>query len=85
MSKPRLLLIHCSSGIRPGAKYRQHGRSFRPLVIDRAARASPALSESSWEAALNPINLGFLISITFLQVSMTILDAWTDPENDQPD
>jgi hypothetical protein len=82
MSKPRLLLIHCSNGIRPGAKHRQHGRSFRPLVIDRAARAP---SESSWEAALNLINLGFLISITFLQVGLTVLDAWTDPENDQPD
>ncbi|MGX9432739.1 MULTISPECIES: hypothetical protein [Bradyrhizobium] len=85
MSKPRLLLIHCSSGIRPGAKYGQHGRSFRPLIIDRAARARPAPSESSWEAALNPTNVGFLISITFLQVSMAVLDAWTHPENDQRD
>ncbi|MGY3609212.1 MULTISPECIES: hypothetical protein [unclassified Bradyrhizobium] len=85
MSNPRLRLIHCSSGIRPGAKYRRHGRSFRPLVIDRAARAKPAPSESSWEAALNPVSLGFLISIAFLQVSMTVLDAWTHPENDLPD
>jgi hypothetical protein len=33
MSKPRPLLIHCSNGIRQGAKHGQRGRSFRPLVI----------------------------------------------------
>jgi hypothetical protein len=41
---------------------------------------------SSWEAALELINLGFLIShgnyLTFLQASKTVLEAynWTDPE-----
>jgi hypothetical protein len=81
MSKPRLRLIHCSNRIRPGAKHRQHGRSFQPLVINgRVPR------ESLWEAALELIDLGFSIShgnyLAFLQASITILEAynWTDPE-----
>jgi hypothetical protein len=42
--------------------------------------------ESSWEAALELINLGFLISyenyLAFLQASKPVLEAcnWTDPE-----
>jgi hypothetical protein len=82
MSKPRLLMIHCSNGIRPGAKHRQHGR-FRPLVIPGRAVVP---RESSWEAALKLIDLGFSIShanyLAFWQVSITILDAysWTDPK-----
>jgi hypothetical protein len=87
MSKPRLLLIHCSNGIRPGATHRQSGRSFRPLVIHGGARARSAQRESSWEAALELINLGFLIShvnyLAFLQASTTVLKACnrTDPES----
>jgi hypothetical protein len=86
MSKTRLLLIHCSNGIRPGAKHRQRGRSFRPLVIQGGAQARSVPRESSWEAALELINLGFLIShgnyLTFLQASKAVLEAynWTDPE-----
>jgi hypothetical protein len=86
MSKPRLLLIHCSNGIRPGAKHRQHGRSFRPLVIHGGRERDPCPRESSWEAALKLIDLGFLIShvnyLAFLQASITVLDTynWTDPE-----
>jgi hypothetical protein len=86
MSKTRLLLIHCSNGIRPGAKHRQRGRSFRPLVIQGGAQARFVPRESSWEAALELINLGFLIShgnyLTFLQASKAVLEAynWTDPE-----
>jgi hypothetical protein len=82
MSKPHLLLIHCSNGIRSGAKHRQH-RRFRPLVIHGGA---PVPRESSWEAALKLIDLGFSIShvnyLTFLQASITVLDAynWTDPK-----
>jgi hypothetical protein len=82
MSKPRLLMIQCSNGIRPGARHRQHGR-FRPLVIHGGA-AVPR--ESSWEAALKLIDLGFSISyanyFAFLQVSITVLNAhnWTDPK-----
>jgi hypothetical protein len=86
MSKPRLLLIHCSNGIRPRAKHRQHGRSFRPFVIHGGARARSVPRESSWEAALKLIDLGFLIfhvnCLAFLQASTTVLEAhnWTDPE-----
>ncbi len=86
MSKPRLLLIHCSDGIRPGAKHRQRGRSFRPSVIHGGARARSAPRQSSWEAALELINVGTLIShgnyLAFLQASITVLEAYnrTDPE-----
>jgi hypothetical protein len=82
MPKPRLLMIHCSNGIRPGAKHRQRSR-FRPLVIQGGAAVS---SENSWEAALKLIDLGFSIShanyLAFLQVSITVLNAYnrTDPE-----
>jgi hypothetical protein len=77
MSKPRLLLVRCSNGIRPAAK--QRGRSFRPVVIHGGARARSAPRESSWEAALELINLGFLISrgnyLAFLQASTTVLEV----------
>jgi hypothetical protein len=83
MSKPHLQLIHCSNGIRPVAKRRQHGRSFRPLVIHGGASVP---RESSWDAAFKLIDLGFLIShlnyLAFLQTGITVLDAynWTDLE-----
>jgi hypothetical protein len=87
MSKPRLLLIHCSNGIRQGAKHGQRGRSFRPLVIHVGARARSAPRESSWEAAFELINLGLLVShsncVAFLQASIPVLEACnrTDPES----
>ena len=86
MSKPRLRLIHCSNGVRPRAKHRQHGRSFRPLVIHGGARERSVPRESSWEAALKLIDLGLLIShvnyLAFLRASKIVLEAhnWTDPE-----
>jgi hypothetical protein len=89
MSKPRLLLINCSNGVRLGGKPRHHGRSFRPLVIHGGARAKSAPGASAWEAALELMNLSFSISIrnyrTFLQASIAILEAYdrTDPEKDQ--
>ena len=58
MSKPCLRLIHCSDGIRPEANHRPRGRGFRPLVIHGGARARSVPRESSWEAALELINLG---------------------------
>jgi len=91
MSKPRLQLIHCSNDIRPRAKRRQHGRSFRPLIIHGGARARSVPRESSWEAALKLIDLGLLIShvnyLAFSQASKIVLEAhnWTDPEKDQLD
>ena len=72
--------VHARNGVRPGAKHRQRGRSFRPLVIHGGARARSVPRESSWEAALELINLGFLISqgnyLAFLQASMTVLEAY---------
>jgi hypothetical protein len=86
MSKPHLLLIHCSDGIPAGAKGRQRGRSFRPLVIRGGARARSVPRQSSWEAALELIDLGFLAShasyLAFMQAGLTVLESynWTDPE-----
>ena len=88
MSKPRLLLINCSNGIRLGAKPRRHRRSFRPLVIHGGARAKSAPGVSAWEAALELMILSFSIYNTncraFLQASITMLEAYdrTDPEKD---
>lgn len=85
MSKTRLQLIHCSNDIRPGAKHRQHARSFRPLVIDGGARAR-SVGGSSSETALELVGLGYLIShanyLAFLEASITVLGAnnWNDPE-----
>ncbi len=83
MPKPRLRLVHSSNGTRLGV-YRQRDRSFRPLVI-QGARAKSAPRESSWEAGLELINLGFLAScrnyLAFLQASIAVLEACnrTDP------
>jgi hypothetical protein len=80
MSKPHLLLIHCSNGARPEAKHRQRGRRFRPVVIHGGARARSAPRESLWEAALELIDLGFSIShgnyLALLQASITVIDAY---------
>jgi len=59
MSKPSLQLIHCSNGIPPGAKRRQNGRSFRPVVIDGGLRSAPG--EHSWKTALELFDLGLLV------------------------
>jgi len=84
MSKPSLQLIHCSNGIRPGAKRRQNGHSFRPFVIHGGVKSVPG--ERPSEAALGLINLGFLVFygnyLAFLGASTTVLGGpnWTDPE-----
>jgi hypothetical protein len=79
MSKPRLRLVHSSNGTQPGAVHRQRDRSFRPLVIQGDARAKSAPRESSWEAGLKLINLGFLAScrnyLAFVQATMAVLEA----------
>ena len=62
MSKPHLLLIHCPDGIPAGAKGRQRGRSFRPLVVRGGARARSVPRRRSGEAAFELIDLGFLVS-----------------------
>jgi hypothetical protein len=56
------------------------------LVIHGAARAKYAPRETSWEVALELVNLGFLVFhgnyLAFLQASISALDACnrTDPE-----
>jgi hypothetical protein len=86
MSKPSLQLIHCSNSIRPGAKRRQNGRSFRPFVINGGALVRSAAGERSWEAALELIDLGFLVFyrnyFACLGASATVLGGpnGTDPE-----
>jgi hypothetical protein len=84
VSKPSLQLIHCSNGIRPGAKRRQNGRSFRPLVIDGGVKSAPG--QHSWETALELFNLGLHVChgsyLAFLKASVIILNDlnWTDRE-----
>jgi hypothetical protein len=84
MSKPSLQLIHCSNGIRPGAKRPPNGRSFRPLVIDGGLK--PAPGRHSWEIALALFNLGLHVGygnyLACLEAGMIILNdpGWTDPE-----
>jgi hypothetical protein len=83
MSKPSLQLIHCSNGILPGAKRRQNGRSFRPLIIDGGVRS--AAGAHSWQAALELFDLGLVVFyrnyLALLEANMAVLDGckWTDP------
>ena len=76
MSKPSLQLIHCSSGIRPGAKRSLNGRRFRPLVIDGGLKSAPG--RHSWETALELFDLGLRACygnyLALLEVSMIILN-----------
>ena len=84
MSKPSLQLIHCSNSVRPGPKRRQNGSSFRPLVIPGGMQSISG--EHSWEAALELIGLGFLVSyanyLALLEASTTVLagSSWIDHE-----
>ena len=76
MSKPSLQLIYCSNGIRPGAKRRLNGRSFRPLVIDGGVKSAPG--RHSWEIALELFDLGLHVCygnyLALVEVSMIILN-----------
>jgi hypothetical protein len=84
MSKPSLQLIHCSNGVRPRAKRRQNSSGFRPFVIPGGVQSMPG--ERSWEAALELIGFGFLVSyanyLAFLEASTTVLAGsnWIDHE-----
>jgi hypothetical protein len=79
MLKPRLVLVHCSNGLRPKAKQRRQGSSFQPLVIEGGAPAKSVPAESSREAALKLIELGFLVfqinNLAFLEASLGVLEA----------
>ena len=83
MPKPSLQLIHCSNGIRPGAKRPQSGRSFRPLVIDGGLKSAPG--QHSWETALELFSLGLHVCygnyLAFVEAGMIILNDpdWNGP------
>ena len=84
MSKPSLQLIHCSNSVRPGAKRRRNGSSFQPFVIPGGTQSISG--DRSWEAALELIGLGFLVSyasyLALLEASSTVLAGsnWIDHE-----
>jgi len=73
MPKPSLKLIHCSNGIRPGARRRQSSDGFRPFVIPGGMLSIPG--EPSWQTAFHLIGLGFLFSyanyLAFLEAGMS--------------
>jgi hypothetical protein len=89
MSKPSLQLIHSSNGVRPGAKRRRTGRSFRPFVIDGGVRSVSGVR--SEEASPELIDVGFLafygIYLAYLEASATVLGGpyWADPEKTRLD
>jgi hypothetical protein len=76
MSKPHLLLIHCSNVIR-GRKDKRAVKNFRPLVVHGAGRVPPDLKASSWELAFQLAELGMLISsrnyVAVLQASIAFI------------
>jgi len=84
MSTPSLQLIHCSKDVRPAAGRRQNSSGFRPFVITGGMQSMPG--ERSWEAALELIGLGFLVSyenyLAFLEASTTVFANanWFDHE-----
>jgi hypothetical protein len=84
MPKPSLRLIHCSNGIRRGAKRRQNSSDFQPFVIPGGLQSMPG--ERAWEAALELIGLGLSISyanyLALLQASTIVLAGsnWIDHE-----
>jgi hypothetical protein len=76
MSKPCLLLIHCSNVLRR-RKDKCAVSNFRPLVIHGGGRATSDLKASSWELAFQLAELGLLISnrnyIAVLQASLALV------------
>jgi hypothetical protein len=76
MSKPCLLLIHCSNVLRR-RKDKCAVKNFRPLVIHGGDRATSDLKASSWELAFQLAELGLLISnrnyIAVLQASLALI------------
>jgi len=62
MSRPHLLLNHCSNKTRTRKGSKPHGGSFRPRVIDRLDRSATEIGECSGMFAFRLIELGLLIS-----------------------
>ena len=85
MSKPNLKLIHCSNIGRPKAERGQHGKGFRPLVIQGGALAGCLPSDTSQEVAFQLIDVSLLISygsyLAFWRAGLTFLDEIYDPAN----
>ena len=79
MPRPQLRLVHSSNDTPLEAIHRPSERSFRPSVIQGGARATSAPEESSWEAAVELINLAFMSSCrnyaALVQASMAVLEA----------
>jgi hypothetical protein len=79
VSKPSLVLIHCSNDVPPEAKHRKRGGGFRPFVIQGRASAPLAPRKNSWDAALELIDLGLLVAhanyLAFLHASTMVLEA----------
>jgi hypothetical protein len=76
MSKPRLLLIHCSNITQP-RKDKSEVKNFRPLLIRGRDRGTSDLKASSWELAFQLAELGMLASnrnyLALLQASMAVV------------
>ena len=76
MSKPCLLLIHCSNVLRR-RKDKCAVKNFRPVVIHGRSRAPLDLKANSWELAFQLAELGMLISnrnyIAVLQASIAFI------------
>jgi len=85
MSKPNLKLIHCSNIGRPKAERGQHGKGFRPLVIQGGALARCLPSDTSQEVAFQLIDVSLLISygsyLAFWRAGLTFLDEIYDLAN----
>jgi hypothetical protein len=85
LQKPSLRLIHCSNGIGPEARHRPRAGGFRPFVIRGGYGSVPG--ERPWQAALELIDLGFLVFfgnyLALVEASTAVLGGrnWTDPEN----
>jgi hypothetical protein len=79
MPRPQLRLVHSSNDTPLEAIQRPSERSFRPSVIQGGARAKSVPEESSWEAAVELINVAFMSSCrnyaAFVQASMAVLEA----------
>jgi hypothetical protein len=76
MSKPRLLLVHCSTILQP-RKDKSEVKNFRPFLIRGRDRGTPDLKASSWELAFRLAELGMLVSsrnyLALLQASMVVI------------
>jgi hypothetical protein len=78
MSKPRLLLVHCSTIFQP-RKDKSEIKHFRPLLIRGSDRETPDLKASSWELAFQLAELGMLVSsrnyLALFQASMVFITS----------